>query len=94
MNLIISDSLNLPFKLATFDVLFAITLFQNLVNPKKALLEMIKVTKKGATIIISGLKKHFNEEEFISLLTSTGLKIKKFVFKDLKDYVAICINNY
>ena len=87
---IISDADHIPFKPATFDKLFAITLFQNLPNPRRTLSEAMKVTKTEAIIIVSGLKKKYSEEEFTSLISSVGLKIKEFVDNELKDYVAIC----
>lgn len=88
--LLLSDADYLPFKPATFDKLFAITLLQNLPNPRRALLEVMKVTKTEAIIIVSGLKKKYSKEEFTSLISSVGLKIWEFVDEGLKDFVAIC----
>jgi len=88
--LILSDADYLPFRHATFDKLFAITLLQNIPNPNKALSEAAGVAKPKATIIVSGLKRKYSREEFVSLVTSVGLRVQELVDEELKDFVAIC----
>jgi ubiquinone/menaquinone biosynthesis C-methylase UbiE len=88
--LILSDADYLPFRLAAFDKVFAITLLQNLPEPRRALSESRAVAKSAATIILSGLKKKYSREEFLALLSSVGLRVEEVVDEELKDFLAIC----
>lgn len=88
--LLLSDADHPPFKPANFDKLFAITLLQNLPDPRRAISEAMKVTRTEAIIIVSGLKKRYSREEFKFLISSVGLEIREFVEEGLKDFVAIC----
>ena len=80
-----------PFQNRTFDYVFAVTLLQNMPNPLKTLQEIKRVSNPQSTIIITGLKKKFSQERFISLLNKSGLNV--FTLKtnpQLKGYLAIC----
>jgi ubiquinone/menaquinone biosynthesis C-methylase UbiE len=88
--LILSDADYLPFRLTAFDKVFAITLLQNLPEPRRALSEAKAVAKPAATIILSGLKKKYSKEEFLALLSSVGLRVEEVMDVELKDYLAIC----
>jgi len=88
--LILSDADYLPFRQRTFDKLFAITLLQNISNPREALSEAIRVTRSEATMVVSGLKKKYSKEELTALIASVGLTVQGLVDGELKDFVAIC----
>lgn len=91
--LLLSDAEHLPFKEASFDKLFAITILQNIPNPRETLSEVVRVTKPEAVIVLSGLKKSYRRWAFKALINSVGLRTKKFVEEDLKDFVVICEKN-
>jgi len=88
--LILSDADYLPFRQRIFDKLFAITLLQNIPNPKKALSEATSVTRQEAMIVVSGLKKKYSKEDLTTLIASVGLTLQELVNGELKDLVAIC----
>ena len=88
--LVLSDAEHLPFKTATFDKVFIITLLQNLPDQIEVLSESMVVAKPAATIIVSGLKKKYSREGFLSLLRSVGLRVEEVVDEGLKDFMAIC----
>jgi len=86
-----ADADHLPFCDQTFDVIFAVTLLQNMPNPLKTLHEMERVCKQLSTLVVTGLQKEFSQEKFGSLLDEARLRILSIETKDqLKDYVAIC----
>lgn len=86
-----ADSDYLPFQSNVFNMVFAITLLQNLPNPL-ATLEDIKRTSKSQTIIaVTVLKKQFSKEKFQEHLRNTHLKILTIeIDEKLKDIIAIC----
>jgi len=91
VNIVLADADYMPFPNGIFDMVFAITLLQNLPKPEKTLKEIIRVSKPDATIIVTGLKKKFSLESFIKILGDSGLNIR--LLKDsgeLKDFIAIC----
>jgi len=86
-----ADADHTPFQNQTFNYVFAVTLLQNMPNPLKTLQEIKRVSNAQSTIIITGLKKKFSQEHFISLLNKSELNI--FTLKtnpQLKGYIAIC----
>lgn len=90
--LIRGDADCLPFRNATFDTVFAITLVQN--SPKQLLTldEMKRVTKQKTRIVVTGLKKAFSGREFTRLMKEAELEIRTFdTDEKLRDYVAICV---
>ncbi len=85
-----ADADHLPFKDAFFDVVFAFTVLQNMPKPAETLSELIRVTKLGGKVVVTGLKKAFPLNTFIDTLEGSGMKIISFVDdEDLKCYVAI-----
>jgi len=86
-----ADADFLPFPDGIFNVVFAITLLQNMPNPLRGLFEINRVIQSGAAVIVTGLKKEFSREEFAQLLKKAKLEI--LVVKTgepLKGYIAIC----
>ncbi len=90
IHLICADADYLPVKGNRFEVAFAFTVLQNMPKPERALRELIRVGKRGSSIVVSGLKKTFSFESFKDLLEKESLNV---VFcKDntgLKCYLAI-----
>lgn len=91
-----ADADFLPFQNKTFNVVFAITLLQNMPNPIRSLHEIKRVAQNETPIIITGLKKQFSREEFTKLLERTKLEISVLkTDEQLKGYIAICMaKNY
>ena len=86
--LIQADADYLPFRNGIFDVVFAITLLQNMPSPSITLKEMRRVARSGALILVTGLKKSFGFEEFRSILEDFLLE-KVWDLENLKDYIAL-----
>ncbi len=89
-HLILADVDNIPIKDKIFSHVFAITLLQNVPNPNKTLLEIKRVAKEDAFLIITGLKKKFSLEVFKSLLKANDLEIATLTSNNLQCHVAIC----
>ena len=86
-----ADTDHEPFIAETFTHAFAFTLLQNIPNPAAALEEIKRATRLKASLIVTGLKKHFTLEGFKLLITSAQLEITSLRTNDrLKDYVATC----
>ena len=68
VNLVLADIENLPFRENSFDVIFTITVFQNLTDIKLGLDNLIRVGKKKFEIAISILKKATDVDKFDSLV--------------------------
>jgi len=80
-----------PFPNETFNVVFAITLLQNMPNPLSTLHETKRVSKRRSIIVVTGLKKEFSQDTFTKMLKMAELKISIMKTNDqLKGYVAIC----
>lgn len=91
VHLILADADHTPLRHGYFDTVFAITLLQNMPNPHHTLQEIKYISKPNASIIITGLKKHFTERSFLRLLKNAGLKTKLLkTDDDLKCHVATC----
>jgi ubiquinone/menaquinone biosynthesis C-methylase UbiE len=87
-----ADADFLPFPDKTFNMVFAITLLQNMPNPLRSLREIKRVAQSRATVIATGLKKEFSKEEFAQLLKRAKLEISVVkADEQLKGYVAICV---
>lgn len=88
-----ADADHLPLRPHKFDVAFAITLLQNMPRPIQTLVEMKRVTKEKANLIVTGLRKSFDEQHFTQLLKQTGLAINSLELDDAqREYVAVCVN--
>ncbi|MGD8506723.1 MAG: methyltransferase domain-containing protein [Candidatus Bathyarchaeota archaeon] len=82
----------LPFKDKTFNMIFAMTLLQNIPNPLRSLREIQRVAQSKTAVIVTGLRKEFSQKEFVQLLKRARLEIVALkAEKQLKGYVAICV---
>ncbi len=89
--LVQADADHMPFPNQTFDAIFAITLLQNMPNLKEALNEIKRVSKPPATIVVTGLRKRFTEDNFARLLQQVGLRIEMLRLDESnREYVCIC----
>ncbi len=91
IHFILADADHVPLQNSRFDMVFAITLIQNIPNPIRTLQEAERITKSNASIIVSGLKKHFTHHSFVKLLKNAKLRAELLITDDdLKCYLAIC----
>lgn len=91
ITLLQADADFLPFPDRIFDVIFAVTLLQNVPSPLDALSEIARVAQRHATIVVTGLKKEFSREDFVQLLERAKLEITILKTDEhLKGYIAIC----
>ncbi len=91
--LIRADADNTPFPNAIFDIVFAITLLQNMPNPLKTISEMKRVGKPQAIFAVTGLKKTFTKESFVNLLETARLKVSALeTAQRLKGHIVVCKN--
>lgn len=89
--LVRADSDFLPLREDVFTHVFAITLLQNMPNPRRALRKLTQVTKDGGFIVFTGLKKNFTLNDFKTLIKGSGLRQLSLVDEEeVKDYVAVC----
>lgn len=89
--LALADADNLPFVNHVFDAVLAITLLQNMPDPNTTLEEIKRVSKQGAPIVVTGLKKQFDEEGFAEMLKRADLTIGTLKLDDKnREYVSIC----
>ena len=86
MHIVCADAENLPFRNSSFDKVYSFTVVHNLSSPEKGVDEMMRVSKPDATVTISGLKKAFSLNRFVSLYSRTVLHAK-LVDKD-------CLNDF
>ncbi len=91
-SLMISDGHYLPLKNETFDIVLMFTVIQDSPTPE-VLLRQTKVSlKQSGRLLISGLKKKFRKEDFITLLTRSCLSLVRFSEHNPHDYIAVCSN--
>lgn len=89
--LVLADADNLPFADHVFDMVLAITLLQNMPNPRSTLDEINRISKQTAPIVVTGLKKRFAEEDFAEMLKDADLTIDALKPDDKnREYVCIC----
>jgi ubiquinone/menaquinone biosynthesis C-methylase UbiE len=88
--IILADADYTPFQNQTFDKAFAITLLQNMPAPLKTLQEIRRISTQRATMVITGLKKKFTRETFLSLLDQADLTVSTLINREMKGYLAIC----
>ena len=89
--LVCGDSDFMPFASSSFDGGVAFTLIQSMPEPLRTLVEIVRVLKRDAPLIISSLKKGIGLNRFEALLHSANLKIVKVVVdENLRDYIADC----
>jgi ubiquinone/menaquinone biosynthesis C-methylase UbiE len=91
VQLVLADADHMPFNNGLFDGVYAFTVIQNMPNPEDTLAEMRRITKRGSTVVVTGLKKCFSRESFISLLETAGFNVMRFEDEcNLKCYIAVC----
>jgi ubiquinone/menaquinone biosynthesis C-methylase UbiE len=91
VHLVLADADLMPFNDGLFDGVYAFTVIQNLPNPTDTLAEMRNVARVGSTVVVTGLKKCFSRDAFISLLETAGFRIVRLEDGcNLKCYVAVC----
>jgi len=89
-HLVRGDGENLPFRDGVYRYIFAITLINNTPNPFKAMREMRRVSRRGARVAVSALKKFFNRESFLRLLSLSGFRVLHSPpSEDLRDWIAV-----
>jgi malonyl-CoA O-methyltransferase len=89
--LIHADADYMPFSKEIFDKVFAFTLLQDMVDLNTTMQEIMRVAKSDSTIVITGLKKSFSEEEFRSILREAGLEFYTGkTVSQAKDVIAVC----
>lgn len=86
-----ADADTTPFPDHIFNKVIAITVLQNMPDPKKTITEIKRIEKTGAIFAATGLKKKFTKESFIELLERADLKIITFNMSNkFNDILAIC----
>jgi ubiquinone/menaquinone biosynthesis C-methylase UbiE len=91
VHLVLADADYMPFNNDLFDIVYAFTVIQNMPNPEDTLDEMGRVAKPGSIIVVTGLKKCFPRESFISLLQTAGFDLMEFEDEPtLQCFVAVC----
>jgi ubiquinone/menaquinone biosynthesis C-methylase UbiE len=96
VHLIRADADFMPFPKGIFDVVFALTLLQNMPNHLWTLNELKRVGKATSTSVITAFKKyrkyrHFVQTTFVALLDTAEFKVSVIENNEkLKDYIAVC----
>jgi len=91
VGLVCADSDFLPFCEGVFSNVFAVTLLQNMPNPMATCRELVRVAKKNALFVVTGLKKSFTLNEFKKLVGMAGFRLVSIADEgEVKDYVAVC----
>jgi ubiquinone/menaquinone biosynthesis C-methylase UbiE len=89
--LVLADADNLPFPNQTFDAVFAVTLLQNMPAPHATLAEINRVTTAKASIIVTGLRKRFTQQEIVKKLQQANMEIETLKLDEgNREYVCIC----
>ena len=91
VHIIQADADYLPLKNASFDVIFAFTMLQNVPVPQRALLEFKRQTTMGVgKLVVTGLKKVFEATAFLALFKANGFRLFEFIdAPNLNCYIAI-----
>jgi ubiquinone/menaquinone biosynthesis C-methylase UbiE len=89
--LVLADADNMPLRDESFDTILAVTLLQNMPIPSATLTELKRVAKQTASIVVTGLKKHFTQEGFLRMLRDADLTVDVLKLDDMgRDYISIC----
>jgi ubiquinone/menaquinone biosynthesis C-methylase UbiE len=89
--LVMADADNMPFPNRTFGTVFAVTLLQNMPNPRVNLEEIVRVSKPTAWIAVTGLKKRFSRDDFTMTLKQAGLLVDALKLDEgNREYVCLC----
>ena len=91
VSLVLADADNMPFADQVFGAVLAITLLQNMPNPRTTLDEIKRVSEQAATIVVTGLKKRFTEEDFAEMLNHADLTTSTLKPDEKnREYVCVC----
>lgn len=90
VHLVLGDADHLPLRDGTMDHVFAVTLVQNMPDPRATLAEMKRVAKNHATLVVTGLKRVFSEDEFFKLLCDSDFSVEPCEDESLACFVALC----
>jgi ubiquinone/menaquinone biosynthesis C-methylase UbiE len=91
VSLICGDADYLPIKENLIHFVFVFTLLQNMPDPERTIIEIIRIANVKSVIVITAQKKAFTKEVFEQLLEKVGLNVSNCCnSEDLKDHVAIC----
>lgn len=94
VHVIQADADYLPFQSNCFNVVFAITVLQNMPKPAETLTELKRAAKHNGAIVVTCLKKAFSFEAFEALLRQAGLHAVSIKADEaLKCYVAVILEN-
>ena len=89
-NLIQGDSENLPFRDQVFDSTVSVTVIQNVPEPERMIRESIRITKQGQPVVISSLKRVYNEDTFRKLFQNDDWVVKTIYTTDkINDWIAV-----
>jgi ubiquinone/menaquinone biosynthesis C-methylase UbiE len=92
--LVRADADNSPFIDNVFDKIFAVTVLQNMPEPKVTIIEIKRTSKASGMFAVTGLKKKFTNESFVSLLQEASLNIVALTTNEqLKGFTAVCTGN-
>jgi ubiquinone/menaquinone biosynthesis C-methylase UbiE len=90
-DLVAADADYLPLRPDLFDLVFAMTLLQNMPNPTHTLREMRRVARTNALVVITGLRNIFDKQLFLDFLHTAELEILALSSSPaLKCHLAIC----
>ena len=84
---ILSDIEHMPIRNNVFDAILSFTCFQNLSEMKQGFLELMRVSKPGAEIILSILKKDSRINSFISFIKPFFSEFRELTNKNLEDII-------
>jgi len=79
VHLINGDTDNLPFRHEVINKVYAITLIQNLPEPKRTLCELSRVARTGANIIVTALKKTYSRKDFLEMLNVSSFTLNELL---------------
>ena len=89
--LVCADADSAPFVGDFFNKVFAVTVLQNMPDPQVTITEMKRTAKPKAMFAVTGLKKKFTQDSFVSLLQSAKLKVVALATnEELKGFTAVC----
>jgi len=89
VSLIRADADYLPFRSGSFSIIFALTLLQNIPEPSRTLVEILRVAKEKSQIVITGLKKSFTKKEFDEVVCRIWRDHTFLEAPGSKDFIAV-----
>ena len=89
--LVQGDSEFLPFRDTVFDAVVSVTVIQNLVKPERLPIESARVVRAGSIVIISSLKRVYEEVEDITSIVENEYLLLNRVFTDenINDWITV-----